>query len=267
MFSKKRGDNMNRLKELREKKKLTLKELSQALKQDNVDISPDSLAKYERGERKPKYDKWVGIASFYGVSVPYLQGNTFSENDVFKIMSREYVSPSSDPFFGAEIDTHMYIIGKKDLSDSFTKNEIKGFTKDVKKFFEDNFKFVFLTTQGKKILMTEKSKKKDVINKVCFNFCDAVTFVDHNLIFTPFGNAFNNEVKAELDNFCESKDALFLDSSKTEVIEKTNSLIKALNKFVQTISNFPKDNSNKPEKETAKKRLKRFIDSGGKSFE
>ena len=70
MFSKKRGDNMNRLKELREKKGLTLKELSATLKKQDVIISPDSLAKYERGERKPKYDKWAGIAKFYGVLYP-----------------------------------------------------------------------------------------------------------------------------------------------------------------------------------------------------
>lgn len=72
---------MNKLKELREKKGLTLKQLSDALKENNVNISPDSLAKYERGERKPKYDKWVGIAKFYGVPVPYLQGLTISEDD------------------------------------------------------------------------------------------------------------------------------------------------------------------------------------------
>lgn len=40
---------MNRLKELRESKKLTFKELSNELKSRNVSISPDSLSKYERG--------------------------------------------------------------------------------------------------------------------------------------------------------------------------------------------------------------------------
>ena len=44
----------NRIKELRKKKHLTLKELSQQLKNTGFNISPDTLGKYERAERSPK---------------------------------------------------------------------------------------------------------------------------------------------------------------------------------------------------------------------
>ena len=64
----------NRIKELRLKYNLTLKELSQQLKNIGFNISPDSLAKYERGDRNPKIEKWQEIAFFFGVSVSYLQG-------------------------------------------------------------------------------------------------------------------------------------------------------------------------------------------------
>ena len=64
----------NRIKELRQKNSLTLKELSQQLKNTGSNISPDSLAKYERGDRNPKIEKWQELANFFGVSVPYLQG-------------------------------------------------------------------------------------------------------------------------------------------------------------------------------------------------
>ena len=64
----------NRIKELRQKNSLTLKELSQQLKNTGFNISPDSLAKYERGDRNPKIEKWQELADFFGVSVPYLQG-------------------------------------------------------------------------------------------------------------------------------------------------------------------------------------------------
>ena len=259
MFSKKRGDNMNRLKELREKKKLTLKELSQALKQDNVDISPDSLAKYERGERKPKYDKWAGIAKFYGVSVPYLQDNTFSKTDIFRIMSKEYVSPSSDPFWCSEIDAHLFIIGEKDLSDTFTS--------DVEKFFKDNFQFVFFTKKGKELLMIEKSKKKSVTDKICRNLCDAVDFVDAHLISTLISEVYDEKVKEKLDHFNANKDILLKVSSKADVIFETKQLIKALSQFLQIISKFSEDVANIPDSETARKRLQKFVDSGGKTFE
>lgn len=65
---------MNRLRELRKEKKLTLKEVSSQLEQNNLKISPDALAKYERGDREPKLETWQKLADFFGVSVSYLQG-------------------------------------------------------------------------------------------------------------------------------------------------------------------------------------------------
>ncbi|MCX8723086.1 helix-turn-helix transcriptional regulator [Lactobacillus sp. B4005] len=65
---------MNRLKELRQKNNLTLKELSEQLSKRNIKISADALAKYERGDREPKIDKWNHLAEFYGVSLEYLMG-------------------------------------------------------------------------------------------------------------------------------------------------------------------------------------------------
>lgn len=65
---------MNRLKELRLKRGLTLKQLSGCLNDEGFYIAPDTLAKYERGDRNPKIERWLKLADFYGVSVPYLQG-------------------------------------------------------------------------------------------------------------------------------------------------------------------------------------------------
>ena len=48
---------MNHLKELRTKKGLTFKELSQELAKENIKIAADTLAKYDLGERNPKIDK------------------------------------------------------------------------------------------------------------------------------------------------------------------------------------------------------------------
>lgn len=66
---------VNKLRELRNKKGLTLrtavKELSE---KTNLSISPDSLAKYERGVREPKLAVWQKLADFYNVSILYIQG-------------------------------------------------------------------------------------------------------------------------------------------------------------------------------------------------
>lgn len=71
---------MNRFKELREQNHFTLQDLSDALRtQQGINISPDSLAKYERGERKPKIDKLEAIAEVYNTSVAYLRGADLSK--------------------------------------------------------------------------------------------------------------------------------------------------------------------------------------------
>lgn len=258
---------MNKLKELREKKGLTLKELSEALEQKGISISSDSLAKYERGDRKPKYDKWVGIAKFYGVTVPYLQGNTFSQNDIYQIVCKEYIAPIHDPFFENDINWHMHIMGMQDLKKIFSINELQDFTKSVQNFFEDNFQFVFLTELGKKCLMTEKSQDKNVLNEICLNFGDAVQKIDNKLLSTPISEAFDKEVRGKLSKFnqdCVQRNML-RDANKKYIIEVTHDLALAFFSFSEKVADLPENSEISPN--NAKKRLKKFVDSGGKTFE
>lgn len=64
---------MNKLKQLRKNRGLTLKQLSKELKELGVDISPDALSKYERGERKlNNYEVLKKLARFFCVSIDYL---------------------------------------------------------------------------------------------------------------------------------------------------------------------------------------------------
>lgn len=75
---------MNRIKQLRQQKGLSIDELSKKLKEKGVSISPASISKYEREVRKPKIDKWIELAKFFGVSISYLQGvdDSFSKDEV-----------------------------------------------------------------------------------------------------------------------------------------------------------------------------------------
>ena len=59
----------NRIKELRQKNNLTLKELGQ-----KVGMAANTISRYETGKREPKLETWKKLADFFGVSVPYLQG-------------------------------------------------------------------------------------------------------------------------------------------------------------------------------------------------
>ena len=59
----------NRIKELRQKNNLTLKELGH-----KVGMANNTLSQYETGKRNPKLETWQKLADYFNVSVPYLQG-------------------------------------------------------------------------------------------------------------------------------------------------------------------------------------------------
>lgn len=60
---------MNRLKELRKEKGLTLDEI-----QSKTGINRSTYNNYESGKTEPKPETWQKLADFFDVSVPYLQG-------------------------------------------------------------------------------------------------------------------------------------------------------------------------------------------------
>ncbi len=68
------GEIMNRIKQLRKEKGLSIDQLSQELKRRNTPISPASISKYEREKRNPKIKSWEILANYFDVSVPYIQG-------------------------------------------------------------------------------------------------------------------------------------------------------------------------------------------------
>ena len=66
---------MNRLRQFRKQKGLTLEELAKELQEkENLKIVPNGLGKYEREEREPKRETWVKLANYYNVPVAYLMG-------------------------------------------------------------------------------------------------------------------------------------------------------------------------------------------------
>lgn len=68
--------DMNRLKELRKTKGLTLDELSKELKKKHgLSLSTGQLSSYENGRRSPREEStWETIADFFGVNTAYLLG-------------------------------------------------------------------------------------------------------------------------------------------------------------------------------------------------
>lgn len=159
---------MNRLKELRQRKKLTFKELSKKLQEDGIRISSDSLAKYERGDREPKIDKWQALADFFNVSVPYLQGiddkpNTgYSKDYIYKQLDDAYKEPwiGKSNLLGVDLIPAFYI-------EKYCKQNKISIPKDTDlKFWQDNFNFIFDYKEIKRLLTTKDSYTDDEIKEM-----------------------------------------------------------------------------------------------------
>ena len=67
---------MNRLRELRNKRRLTLREVAEKL-----NMSFSNVATIERGESQLREDTAKIFADFYNVSIDYLLGNTDTPNE------------------------------------------------------------------------------------------------------------------------------------------------------------------------------------------
>lgn len=65
---------MNRLKKIRNERKLTLDEI-----QNETGINRGTYNNYESGKTKPKPETWQALADYFNVSVPYLQGKVTYE--------------------------------------------------------------------------------------------------------------------------------------------------------------------------------------------
>lgn len=59
----------NRLKEIRQEKKLSQTDIAKAL-----GVTRQAISLYEKGDRELKLETWQKLADYFNVSVPYLQG-------------------------------------------------------------------------------------------------------------------------------------------------------------------------------------------------
>lgn len=179
---------MNRLKELRQRKNLTFKELSKKLQEGGIRISSDSLAKYERGDREPKIDKWQALANFFDVTVPYLQGiddkpNTgYSKDYIYKQLDDAYKEKWKDP-------TGQIMGGGFDKTvDAYLKQaKIKKPSKIDKTFWKTNFNFLFDNPNIKRLLTT-KDKYNDDDIKLLLEYTIFLNFTTMKQIIDYYNN-------------------------------------------------------------------------------
>ena len=121
---------MNRLKQLREERKLTLRELA-----EKIHIDKSSLSRFENGEREPRTSVIVDIANFFNVSLDYLLGQSEIRNPE-KIVYSE-TEPSLDDILQREMEGVEYaLFGEvRDLTDEQKEDLLQ-----MVKLFKKNLK-------------------------------------------------------------------------------------------------------------------------------
>jgi len=168
---------MNRIREERYKKKLTLKETVTELKRRGlISITSDTLSKYERGDREPKIETWQKLADFFKVSIPYIQGLTYTTDELIKIIHQFYFEKSKterqDTFkwhFTKTINMYIRMTSKDPVPKRL-------YSSDAKKFPLTNNMRKYWLTHFEKILKTEKlqNMNKGDLKSVLFTFMSAV---------------------------------------------------------------------------------------------
>lgn len=169
----------NRLKEMRKKHNFTLDDI-----QKMTGIKRGTYSNYENGNTEPKIETWQKLASFFGVSVSYLQGiEAYSENDIFKIMQDSYKHGTkgktytvngvinldlSDVLIRGAIDQLMLVrsvssyLENKKRGAKPSKIEISKNDASNLDFWKKNFSFMLTDPSIKLLLKTGKEQKLEV---------------------------------------------------------------------------------------------------------
>lgn len=137
---------MNRIKQLRKNKHLTLVELGQAL-----NLPKGTLSRYENEVREPKPETWQALADYFNVSIAYLKG-AYSKDEILKMLQKAYKEGSkyqasnyyqikNSICFNVDLImiAHGYIEpNEPQLTGMLPSREINNF-----KFWQANFSFMF----------------------------------------------------------------------------------------------------------------------------
>lgn len=125
---------MNRLRELREEKKLSLRDMA-----ERVGMSASVLGNYERGDREPKIATWKELADFFNVSTAYIMGLSDERTEDTKIILKEIQSTLEENLSNQEFPTNENVENFKKSFDSF-KTFLERFQCEQEKTFIEAFR-------------------------------------------------------------------------------------------------------------------------------
>ena len=170
LYAKEVNIKMNRIREIRENKKLSLKKTTELLKSnDLLTLTPDALAKYERGDRQPNEPTWQALADFFNVSVDYLKGYGYSKDYIYKQLDDAY---KEDYLLTFELEppfTSPSISARDEIKNYCKQNKINIPQDTDLDFWKTNFNFIFKDKSVKRLLTTKDKYSDDDIKEIVIN--------------------------------------------------------------------------------------------------
>lgn len=161
---------MNRIKEVRKKKGLSLQQVA-----DAVGVGNNTISRYETGKREPKLETWQALANFFDVTVPYLQGiddkpNTgYSKDYIYKQLDDAY---KEDYLLTFELEppfTSPFISARDEIKNYCKQNKINIPQDTDLDFWKANFNFIFKDKSVNRLLTTKDSYSDDDIKEIIIN--------------------------------------------------------------------------------------------------
>ena len=148
---------MNRIKQLRKDKNMTLVELG-----EKVNLPKGTLSRYENGSREPKEPTWQALANFFNVSVDYLKGYGYSKEHIYKCLDDAY----KYDWMGKENLLAVGMVPAYYVDKYCKENNIKIPKNITLDFWEKNFNFIFDFKEIKRLLTTKDSYSDDDIKEL-----------------------------------------------------------------------------------------------------
>lgn len=162
---------MNRIKELRKKNHLTLKDMGSKL-----NMLDSTLSQYENEKRTPNEATWQALANFFNVSVDYLKGYGYSKDYIYKLLDTMYKEPYRYYEDMGFPHSNSFIDAKDEIED-YCKTKKISIPKDVGlDFWQKYFSFIFKDKSVKRLLTTKDNYSdndiKELVLDAIFNYAN-----------------------------------------------------------------------------------------------
>lgn len=220
----------NKIKELRIQNKINQKELAEKL-----NTTQQAISLYEKGEREPKMEMWQKLANFFGVTVQYIQGLTYDEYSILKLMNDNYLNQPFPRSLKEKIDKYLENKHIELPLDKFSKEELTKFVPSVQNYWKNNFIFIFNDFEVKHLISYggDNTQAINIIESVITN----KYLSDNN---TAISLAYNqSRASMELTQFYYHKNELMRFDNKKEINKRLEDLINSLKSFKNTLPSLP----------------------------